>query len=218
MKKVLLFIFNVLISCLCLAQSNFKNGYIIDNDNKKISCLIRNVNSLVNPAKVKYKTASDGEVLEAEISEIREFGTSEFRFIRSVVEIDQSTSDEEKMDDNRFPVWKTDTVFLRQIVDGKASLFQYQTGEMERYFFSVDEGSIKQLIYKQFIVLTNQGGFTHTKQVKQLRINGGFVNQLEKEVKCGPSKTDQKPLKFSKATLTEYFLNYNSCIDKNSGG
>jgi hypothetical protein len=211
MKRHLIVFALMAIISKCYSQIDFEKGYFINNEGSRIECFIRNTEWINNPDKFKYKLDLNANAEEATILNVKEFGISNLRYIRVTVGIDQSSSDSRKFDNNRFPVWKNETIFLKLIVEGKANLYEYHTANFERFFYSVDNDSIRQLIYKQYIASTNEGGYYSGKGL-QIRFNGGYLNQLEKDVSCGPKKPGrQKQLKFSKENLANYFAAYNSC-------
>ena len=212
MRKTLLAVLALMATSFCAsAQIEYQQGYFIDNNDQKTECLIKNVDWAVNPTKFKYKLNDAGEISETDINAVKEFSVANLRYLRAIVDIDQSPRDLKKLDNNRFPVWKTETVFLKALVQGKAILYHYQTREFERFFFSVDGNPVKQLIYKEYLTLSNQGSYTTYKGLQQVQINGSYMNQLEKEVSCGEKSKKPRTLKFNKTNLTAYFINYNVC-------
>jgi hypothetical protein len=193
------------------AQIDFQKGYFVNNSNERTECLIKNVDWATNPSRFKYKLNDISEVLDGDISTIKEFSVADLRYVRATVDIDQSPRDVKKMDNNRFPVWKNETVFLKELVHGKGMLYHYQSGEIERFFFAVDENPIKQLVFKEYIASTNQGSYTTYRGVQLVRVNGTYMSQLDKEVSCGPKPKKPRQLKFTKTNLINHFINFNIC-------
>jgi hypothetical protein len=211
MKKTLLVTALFALLLEARAQIDFQKGYFVNNSNERTDCLIKNVEWATNPSKFKYKLNENTEVLDGDIGAIKEFGVADLHYVRATVDIDQSPRDVKRMDNNRFPVWKNETIFLKELVRGKGTLYHYQSGEIERFFFAVDGNPIKQLVYKEYIAQTNQGSYTTYRGVQQVRVNGTYMSQLDKEVSCGPKSTKPRQLKFTKNNLINHFLNFNIC-------
>jgi hypothetical protein len=198
----------ILLTCVAAhlttnAQIGFQKGYFIDNADKRIDCLIRNVDWATNPTTFKYKLGETDNVSEGDIENVKEFGVADLRYVRASVDIDQTPRDMKRLDVNRFPVWKNETVFLKELVHGKGTLYHFRSTDFERFFFSVDNNPIKQLIYKEYIAVS--GG------VSQVRMNAAYINQLETEARCGEKIMKIRQLKYNKPSLVNYFVKYNEC-------
>jgi hypothetical protein len=105
------------------AQVNFENGYYIDNNNSRFEGLIKNKDRRANPSKVIFKKDENEIIQELSIDKVKEFGIyNTSKFIRSTVNIDQSSQSINTLDKRRTPNFENKTVFLKSLIDGKSSL------------------------------------------------------------------------------------------------
>lgn len=206
MKNIILFSFISLTSQL-FAQIQFEKGYFIDNDNQKIECLIQNSDWKNNPSEFKYKISETHSSQNANILIVKEFAVpGSFRYVRYILEVDRSSDNIDEIDMNKNPEWSTDTLFLKIIVTGTASLFSYERENFRRFFYETDNSTIKQLVYKRYIVST--GGLS-TGRIGE---NAQFRQQLWNDVKCGVTNINSvKNLPYKQNELGKYFISYNKC-------
>jgi hypothetical protein len=186
-------------SCL-VGQVVFEIGYFFDNNGEKTDCLIRNVEWKNSPTKIEYKLNDTSATENAGIEDIKEFKVSNYKYRRTIVDIDQSVRTINGLDDKKEPVFKKDTVFLRIIVEGSATLFFHGTKEL--YFFNVEGSPVKQLIHKEYIV------------ENKVLTNNKYKSQLFDHLKCeGITQGYVKKLNYNLADLTQVFVKYNKCKD-----
>ncbi len=192
----------ILLTLCAVGQTSFENGYFVTNDNQRIECLIRNYHWDNNAKEFSYKISDQDESLLKKISDAKEFGIKgSFKFIRAIVDIDQSTDDPATLSTNRNPIWQKDTVYLKVLIEGKASLYSFQDGSLFRYFYNVDSKEINQLIYKRFFVASGV-----------IAANRSFQQQLFNDLKChGISLSDVTKLDYKESSLTKYFVDYLVC-------
>ncbi len=91
MKKGLFIIFIITFSFKSYSQITFEKGYFINNNNKKIDCLIKNNDWKNNPIEFNYKLLNDKNIQIASINSIKEFGIYNYsKFIEvKLILIDQ---------------------------------------------------------------------------------------------------------------------------------
>jgi len=123
------------------------------------------------------------------------------KYRRFAIDIDKSSNRLEDLDHQRDPVFVRDTVFLKLIIQGKASLYEYEVENLKRYFIETDDSGIRQLIYKRYLNSSN-------KIMENLR----YRQQLWSELGCEniTLKTLNK-VKYAADDLSEYVVNYNQC-------
>ena len=153
MKRLVCIIITLLSVVLTgYAQMAFEKGYFIDNSGVRTECEIRNMGWRYNPVEFEYRLSADGVIGKKNISEIQEFRIEDARlhYMRFSVDIDRSDQNSEKVSAVRNPEFSRETLFLKVVVKGGASLYAYEEFGLLRFFYAIDGGGLKQLIYKQF--------------------------------------------------------------------
>jgi hypothetical protein len=202
MKKYL-FIVGIMLFCsVVCAQIKFQSGYFITTEGKKTLCLVRNNDWLNNPKEFSYKESENSDIKKATISEIVEFGIlNSSKFRRYTLDIDTSAELIETLGKNKFPEFKKEQLFLKIIVEGKASLFVYRNKNLTRFFFSTDSLKIEQLIHKTY--------FASESSIEE---NNSFRIQLWNNLSCSTiSERDIDEIKYDEKDLSRLFSAYNIC-------
>ncbi|WP_298474749.1 tRNA modification GTPase [uncultured Maribacter sp.] len=202
MKRKLLFILITTISISCYAQINFEKGYFMTSANEKTECFIRNVDWLDNPTEFEYRLLEGGEKKIGNINLVKEFGIyNESKFIRRIVNIDTSSEKLGKISSDKNPIFKEEQLFLKVLIESKASLYSYNKKGSEKFFFSINDSDIEQLIFKSY-----------EKSPMQIAKNNKFRNQLWEGLKCSEFSMDKiKDLDYKKNELVNFFIEYNNC-------
>ena len=183
------------------SQINFEKGYYLDNENNKIVCLIKNMGWLSNPTKIKYKLSENTEINTKSIDSISEFGVSDLLFKRFSVQIDRSGQQIKNLSHNRNPEFKSETLFLKQIVKGDSNLFVYVDGNFTTYFFNSNSYSITQLVHKKYL-----------KDQNLIAENNLFRQQLLINLECDNiSQEHIKNLIYAENELKKLFIKFNTC-------
>jgi hypothetical protein len=202
--KKLLLVTIISIWGLCSSgQTLFEKGYFIDNKNSKVDCYINDNRWFKNPISFNYRLSLKGETKTANIADVKEFCIyNSSKFIRTMVDIDTSSTTLRNLSDVRRPLWKQNQiVFLRSLIEGEASLYYYTEGSYERFFYSCKGVPINQLVYKEYIYNLYKTAF-----------NDSFRLQLYYNMRCPDSKEYPTNLKFNKNELITYFEDYNNCV------
>lgn len=199
MKKIFLLLF-LAIAANSYAQINFEKGYYIDNANNRTDCLIRNVAWKNSPSDFKYKFSEDEEAKTKTLNEVKEFSVSEsYKFKRFTVTIERSSTESGKLTSNPEPQFAEETLFLKVIVEGTLNLYQYEDGNMIKYFYS--DGShenAEQLLYME---VNNNG---------MIRENNRYKQQLYNLMKDKISKESRyERLSYTKNSILKLFMEYN---------
>lgn len=203
MKKIII-ITLILISFNGYSQIEYEKGYMINNNNEKITCLIKNNDWRFNPNEIYYKLNDNSKPVKATLNDIKEFGiSSNIKYKKFVVNIDISSEKTSDLTLGRNPIFREQTLFLKQLVRGDANLFFFQQPNMLRFFYNMNGSETEQLIYKKY--KTNQG---------EIGINYRFKQQLLDVSKCNEiTANDVNKLNYSKTSLQNFFVRYNSCIE-----
>lgn len=206
MKKLLLI---ALLLCYSFtnAQITFEKGYFISNDGNRTECYIKNLDWKNTPTDFKYKTQlSDSEIKTESIATTQEFGIdNETTYKRFKIKIDRSNDDLKKITTNRNPDWREETLFLKKLVDGDATLYGFTEDNMNRFFYATKTIPTEQLIHVKYIITDSNEG---SEKVGE---NNEYKQQLYKNV--ATSTTTEKSilnLTYKKADLVAYFSKYNN--------
>jgi hypothetical protein len=185
------------------AQIAFEKGYFINNQGTKTSCWIKNLDWNNNPTEIKYKLSESASVQTIDINSMQEFAVdNSSKYVRFTVDMDRSTTNLEDLSSKRNPDFNRETLLLRVLVSGSATLYEYTENSLVRFFFKTDSQSITQLVYKKFIIPDS----------RIIRENNQFQNQLWDQLKCSSlSKSKLEKLKYKKNDLSKVFTQYNSC-------
>ncbi|WP_299256644.1 tRNA modification GTPase [uncultured Aquimarina sp.] len=207
MKKQLLFVLMTILSLNCYSQITYEKGYYINNTNQKINCLIKNIDWRNNPNKFEYKLSENSESKNATIKSVKEFGINNIsKYIRNTVNIDRSSDNINNIYFNKRPIFEEEELFLKVLVGGKSSLYQYVDGNIERYFYNKDNSNIEQLIFKRYKTNENKIGK-----------NNRFKQQLWNDLKCSSFKMSKiENLDYKKNELVNFFIEYNNCNNQES--
>ncbi len=198
---------SIILVLLCIgingySQINFEKGYFVNNLGEKTNCLIKNVDWKNNPTQFEYKVDESSESKIARIASVREFGIFEkSKYQRFDVEIDKSEEKLRYLSWNRDPEYKTETLFLKLLVEGKANLYQYDNQNVKKFFFKTDSTIIKQLVYK-------------TYRINEIDTdkNNLYRQQLWTNLKCKDISIARiENLKYFKRELVKLFTDYNNC-------
>ena len=205
MNKITL-LFALLISILTFSQVNFEKAYFVDNSGKRIECLIKNADWRSNPTAFDYKINESSAIETASIKDVESFEIiNKVKYLRSTVKIDKSPNNLNNLSIEEAPVFMEEELFLKQIVSGTANLYKYQNGNLVRFFYHKDEGSIEQLVYKMY-----------RSESTNYRYNTAYKQQLQKNFNCGNSDGEIDRIEYKENTLTDFFVNYNNCADPSS--
>lgn len=206
MKKILPFFIVLLQTINAFAQIEFEKGYYIDKSGNRIECYLRN-NDLQNaPEAIKYKLHEESGIKTLDIKDVVEFSTyNTYRFIKRTVRIGKADELNGKEKDYTF---KSEELFLKVIVEGKATLCSYNEKGIETFFFytsSILEP--QQLVFKTYRV----------ENLKAVQENRNYRKQLFDNLKCEAINFDDAiNLEYEKKDLIKFFVKYNKCENSNS--
>ena len=199
--KVLLFIL-VIVSNSLAAQIRFKPAFFLDNSENKIDCLIKDVDWKSNPVTFEYKISENDAIQIGRIENVQEFQIGDLtKYVRKTVDIDRwdkfSAPTVQKQ-----PVYQSETLFLKTLVEGKATLYTYSDGSLTTYFYSIEDGDTKQLVQKQYV------SYNGSKDV--IYKNDLYKNLLKSDLNTPSIKNwEIDNLDYFKANFVRLFQKYN---------
>jgi hypothetical protein len=206
MKKLLLIVFLGLFYCQTYSQVNFEKAYFIDNNNVRTECFIKNKDLYNSPESFEYKLNQEESVVKiGNVIGIKEFGIlNSIKFERNLVKMDMSPSNFDMMSDKREPEWTDKTLFLKVLIDGGATLYEFRGGNTSKYFYKLNNSTVEQLIYKKY--------FMENTNRTDLAVNNDFQKQLWANLRCENTTMDKVlKLEYEKDDLSGYFVEYNNC-------
>jgi len=201
MKK-LFFLFSIIFYNGLNAQIVFEKGYFIDNTGNRTACFIKNLDWRDSPTEFLYKISESSEEVNANISNIKEFGVGEIiKYKRFKINMEHSSTITNKLLKNRYPEFKTETVFLKVLVSGDANLYVYKDGTIVKFFYDNKNVPTEQLVYIRYI---NEKG--------EAAENNQFRQQLLNALKCDKiEQSEIAKIKYSESEISNIFLKSNSC-------
>ncbi|HSD14597.1 MAG TPA: hypothetical protein VLB74_08105, partial [Flavobacterium sp.] len=205
---VLLFISN-----LISAQIKFEPGYYLDNNNQKVEGFIKNTDWRNNPTSFEFKTNEASETQTISIDFATEFGINlKTKYVRTDVDIEKSSNKINNIGYTKEPQYVNERVFLKELVSGTSKLFIYENNGLEKFFYSVNNSPVKQLIYIKYYASAEDIKNNPEVDINTVLTNDYFRRQLWYDVKC--SNDDQKKIKdldYKTGSLTKYFKEFNNC-------
>jgi hypothetical protein len=182
MFQKLLILLTIAFCTVCKAQITFEKGYVINNEGQKIQCFIKNMEWKYNPTSIVYKITENGKTINAPLGKIQAFEIYESsKYIRQIVAVDKSSLNINSLGNEKNPVYVTDTVFLKVLIEGKASLYKYRLDDAEKFFFkNTTADTIAQLIYIKYLESESEVG-----------INKLYKQQLANSLTCGSIGIDE---------------------------
>ncbi|MET3732333.1 tRNA modification GTPase [Moheibacter stercoris] len=200
MRKILPILL-IFFSAIAMAQIKYEPGYYINPMNQKITGFIKNLDWNQNPSTIEFKENLDSDVQIKTIHDMKEFGIDQkSKYIKATIKMDRSSEEMSNLSHQKNPEFKTETVFLETMVEGKSTLFSYKEPQFTRFFFQNEGGEITQLIYKRYFV-----------DVNKIATNDQFKNQLRANVNCNFKNDQFLRLNYSRSSLVNHFEKYNEC-------
>lgn len=204
MNKLKLLVLILSLSVKCFGQAVFEKGYFVNNEGLKIECLIKNNDWGKNPRDFMYKLSNDGEIKNADIKDVKEFRVTDYsKYVRADVDIDMSPVKLTELSNSKDPEWERKLVFLKVLVEGNASLYYYNVGGSDQFFYQCKDSAVHQLVYKEY-----------KSEHLQMEINAGFHKQLLRDMPVQQESSDVVlSLNYIKGDLVRYFQHYNLSVD-----
>jgi len=202
-KQILVVFFFYLVSGLSYAQIIFEKGYLINDSNQRIECLIKNMEWKNNPTEFQFKPSQDEIAQKISVESAKEFGIGDaIKFISARVKIDRSAEDINGISSESKPIFHEEQLFLRVIIEGNASLYSYVDGNLTRFFYKIDESEIKQLVFESYLI---DGKISQNMSFRQQLVNDLKSQALDRK--------EFEFLNYNKKELEKIFLKYNESTD-----
>ncbi len=199
MRTLTTFLILLTISLASLGQINYEKGYLINNDRKRVDCLIKNEEWKNNPSEFSYKLTPSSAPVVGNLATVREFGLNgSYKYVNANVKIDLQTKPAIGPKNELISVWTRERLFLKVLQEGKAKLYSYDNNKLERFFYSLNDTAVIQLIY-----LETLNGQTLIK-------NTGYQQQLWSSVKAPNATMNSiKEINYTQKDFENYFRTFN---------
>ena len=212
MKKIL-FAISLFLVISAQAQIKFEKGYFISNNGNRTECYIKNLDWRNNPNSFEYKTDMKSDsVHEESIYGNREFGiVNVSKYVRYKVNIERSETNINNLSKTKAAQFKEETLFLKTLISGSASLYLYTADNITKYFYETATTPIEQLIYIKYINnnFSTNGANSFSENISE---NNQFRQQLLNNVRCSePPESDFSTVSYRKNELIKLFEKYNAC-------
>lgn len=133
------------------SQIHFEKGYYVNNNGERVDGFIKNIGWKNNPYNFAFKSSESAEDNNITIDSVKEFSiVGGVRYKRFDVYIDRSSNNVQSLSKVREPEFSEETLFLEVLLEGEASLYAYEEGNLKRYFYTTGTSPIEQLIYKKY--------------------------------------------------------------------
>jgi hypothetical protein len=204
MKKAIL-LFLTLTYFTNYAQTKFEKGYFINNSGERIECFIKNLDLLNSPKDFTYKLSETSKPYKATIHDAKVFEIYDIvKYERHTVDIDRSSELYYEISATRKAEFEEEQLFLKVLIEGKASLYHYAETNLSRFFYKNINSNLEQLVYKSY-----KENFDF-----DIKKNERYKQQLMNNLNCNNlKKTKFTNLKYQKNSLINFFIDYNKCID-----
>jgi hypothetical protein len=154
MKRRLLiigFLFSaIIISRIGCCQKNFVPGYLIDLKGDTLHGLIDFRNPDVNPDRISFKSNLNNTPVLFNPTSIKGFAVENEIYESAIVTVDKSSNRTSEISYYTGFDLRTDTVFLRTLIQGNKSLFYYFDMFGKEHFFIKQDAEFELLVYKKY--------------------------------------------------------------------
>jgi hypothetical protein len=208
MRKGICTILLTALAISIFAQTKFEKGYYISNDGTRVECFINIQQTQKTPSEFMWKLTDAEEPHTVTAALVSEFGiTGGNKYVSALVNIDVSSDDEKNPSSISDPEWSEQKLFLEVLIEGEATLYSYKELALERFFYKVKDGPIRQLVNKLFRKPEDE--------LSVVRKNELFRQQLLTDVKSdNVSVTAISRIVYEKKELLSYFISYNKLSGK----
>lgn len=199
MRSITTYLILFFMASITYGQIQYEKGYIIDKNNKRVECFIKNMDWKDNPTEVTYKLNPSGSPIKGDPTTIKEFAIGNtFKYVGTNVKVDLLNKPTVGTPSELDPVWTRADLFLKVLLEGKANLYGYKNGKVERFFYSLSDTLITPLTYKQI------------HKASTIIKNNDFRQQLWDKVRL-PKTTWEvtKTVNYTEQELKNYFKTYN---------
>jgi hypothetical protein len=177
MKRSLLYLLMAL-PCLCAAQSNFQNGYLVKNSGDTLRGLIDYKEILLNPVSVIFKDTKESSPQEFLIKDVEAYTIdNQVSYKRFLVDLTMSQIELRRLHIGVDKSTKKDSLWLQVLQEGKnVTLYYYRDSLKPRFYLKENDAQVPvELVVQMYLnPKANTVVLTDNRYVNQL------TNALEK--------------------------------------
>lgn len=201
--KSLAFVFIFLIfSEQISAQSNFLDGYIINAQKDTIRGKIDYKNWERNPSQISFKSEKENNPSTYKSYDITGFYVNNEFYQTEIVKLEVSSQDLPTMTTSKQSIFSSDTLFLRLLIKGQASLYLYKDEKFRQHFFiKKNEMPIEELVFRKY----KDGENIVVTQRKYLNQLSFYFSDCSSKIKIS------EKLAYEQEALKSLFNEYNQC-------
>ncbi len=180
---------------------------IVLKNNIEIQGTLKNRDWDESPLFIEFKANDEPNFKKYTPEDLKSFKGEDINYFSKEVVIDKASDDLQTLESEpRYDTMKA-SVFLKQLVKGKVSLYEFNAhlGAMN-YFVENDQGEIQRLVYKRFI-----NGESRIQEVLK------FKNQLSYYLfECAKSSEACEKVMFNEKALKNIITQFNQCVGSKS--
>lgn len=152
MRTILTLLFVILLTTEVHSQVVFEPAYFITNSGEKVQCLIKNHDPENTPQSFEYKHSDESAVEFGKAEHVKEFGFINGPVYKKfTIQLDHSSYDMNQFDNKIKEIGQAEQLFIKQLVEGQADLYEYVHQSFKTYFYSINDTSVVQLIYREWL-------------------------------------------------------------------
>jgi hypothetical protein len=200
LKRSLLLCFSILLFATTYAQ-NFLEGYLVTSKGDTLKGYIAQQFQVRKEIRFKAEAGSSDfqNFLPADLRASYLKPVNEY-YISRILDIDMKSVDIRHLEeDDPSPRFIHETIMIRILFKGKASLYAYEDNMKEHFFFQIENGGIRELMNIHYM---------DTKSHSEVILEG-FKHQMKSEMPGCPINYDHTY--YSESSLLKTFQKYNSC-------
>jgi len=192
---------------LSYSQKNYQPGYIITFSGDTVNGFIDYRNWGINPTEITFMNAS-GETRYFSPLNIKAFSVSNENYISGIVKVDADFYNDQNLSYSGTYTYRTDTAFLRTLVQGDKSLYQYKDINGKEHFFIGTSNGPEVLRYKLFL--------KDIDGKKTIVSDKKYIGQLYLYLRdCAEINEKLRDTRYKEADLTALFSAYYKLTHKN---
>ena len=141
----------ILVHQTTFCQENFVRGFVVSLQGDTLKGFINYKDWEKNPDAITFKNLNLEVRKRIKPSDIQAFSVGEVQYKSAIVQIEMSDINLNELTKNMELVFKTDTVFLETVIEGKKSLYVFKNGSVRPQFYVKDNNAYQLLIYKKYM-------------------------------------------------------------------